>query len=364
MRAVATLALLGLVVTSCSGQAAHKASFSPSATGLPRASSSPHVASPPSAAAPSAGQGDSVVVATDGPLADGVALARIGPDRIAHDLGRLRPPPIGSAVAAQEVSLSAGDAPQACVLWSAQHVRALQCYSFGDGKGVTVAGADTSQSEMFGLSLSPDGSHLAWITQPHLTANGGEYDLVTAHYAGGVLTDRHDDVVFSDRGGECRYPFSASWLADDRVVMACSGANDASGGYAVQTLPVRAAAVPLRQRHRGRFNQYVELVAYSPTEALAVENQYCAITCADGKPRERSRAVRLDLRTGDVTKVVGFAAQGRTLVIVTGGSHGIIYTTAAQDPPYGQERAYLERPRDGVGTLIRGLTGSVLAAQP
>ena len=364
MRAVTTLALLGLVVTSCSGQAAHKASFSPSATSSAHASSSPHAASPPSAASPPAGKRDSVVVATDGAIADGVALARIGPDRIAHDLGRLRPPPIGSAVAAQEVSLSAGVAPQACVLWSAQHVRSLQCYPFGDGKGVTVAGADTSQSEMFGMSLSADGSHLAWLAQPHLTANGGEYDLVTAHYAGGILTDQHDDVVYSDRGGDCRYPFSTSWLADDRVVMACSGANDASGGYAVQTLPVRAAAVPLLQRHRGRFNQFLDLVPYSPTEALAVENHYCAITCADGKPLEKPRAVRVDLRTGEVTSVVGFAAQGRRLGIVTGGSHGIIYTTAAQDPPYGQERAYLELPGDGVGTLIRGLTGSVLAAQP
>ncbi len=164
MRAVTTLLLLGLVVTSCSGHAAHKASISPSATSSAHASSSPHAASPPSAASPPAGKRDSVVVATDGAIADGVALARIGPDRIAHDLGRLRPPPIGSAVAAQEVSLSAGVAPQACVLWSAQHVRSLQCYPFGDGKGVTVAGADTSQSEMFGMSLSADGSHLAWQT--------------------------------------------------------------------------------------------------------------------------------------------------------------------------------------------------------
>ena len=204
---------------------------------------------------------------------------------------------------------------------------------------------------------------------PHASAqddSSNDRVLVTARLLNDVLTARRDDLVYSSRsdtGAGCRWPFESSWVRPTQVLLSCSGDNDANGGYVITNVPPRGSTRTLVEHHRGRFNQYVGLTAYSQTQALAVENQYCAIECPDHKAPESARAVRVDLRTGAVTDVLATALPGREVTAVLGGRDGVIYTTAPTSGR-GPTRTYLRRADDPRGKIITGLKGDVEAAQP
>jgi hypothetical protein len=299
-----------------------------------------------------------------------VVLYRVGLDRVARSIATLLPPSTGAPFAAQEIALTAGGYPDACVLWGTQHEQRLLCYPFGGNpSGVLEATVDTTKDTLQGISLRGDGTRIAWIEAPHLSAiddSSNDRVLVTAQFSHGALASRRQELVYpnrQNRGTPCQWPFETSWTGHEQVLLSCSGDNDANGGYVTVDVPLRGHGTPLVEHHSGRFNQYVGLRAYTPTEAVGVENEYCDITCPDGKAPEAGRAVRVNLRTGAVTEVLGYAAPRRDVISVLGGNDGVVYVTAPTSG-HGPIRTYLRLPADPHGKRITGLGGDVLAAQP
>lgn len=311
---------------------------------------------------------DSVVVAAGVGL--DVVLYRVAEDHVAHVVATLRPPSTGAPFAAQEISLTAGSRPDACVLWHTQHEARLLCYPFGrNPTAVLERTVDATKQSVQGISLSGDGTRVAWIEAPHAAASDDSSNdrvLVTARFAHGVVTERHEELVYPDSSSSaapCQWPFATSWLGRTRVLLSCSGEDDANGGYVIADVAMDGHAAALVEHHLGRFNQFVGLSAYTPTQALAIENEYCNITCPDHKAPAAGRAVRVDLRTGVVTDVLGIAAAGRAVNNVLGGEHGVVYDTVPINGR-GPTRTYLRLPGDRYGKPIEGLRGDVLAAQP
>lgn len=287
---------------------------------------------------------------------DDEALYRIGTDGVAHVVRGLDQPDSGAPFEVHDATLSAGPHPTACLLWSAQHDRRVLCYPFGSSKGTPVAAADPARDsqpdEIGAIAISSDGTRFAWVDVPQDQAQPEHVRTGTLGRSG-LVTGR----VVSVEDTECaNYVVSLAWRGDG-LVLECNGENDAAGGYA--SLPVHGKGAYLDEHHPDPYNEYRGQLSVQGSSAIGIENEYCEITCEDGKPSAPFRAVRWDLTTGRVRDVLVTPAPGRSVVAVWGGPDGLVYETEGTN----DRRLYVRMPGQRVGTRVTGVK-EIDTAQP
>lgn len=347
--------LLALALAACSNGASPR----------PRPTPSTPTPTPTSAALP-------VLAVHDG---GGITLYRATAKHGLTWVAALDPPAYGDE--AKSVTLSAGDAPDACVVWlrgmddDDKAVRTVVCYPYGSTAGRAVAGITGRPTS---VALRPDGRALAWLT----TSGSPSYqiDVVVGDRDGDAVTNVRRIVPDPKRPpgkeGCCmilKGPESLAW-SGDALLLSIEGQDDEGGGLALMPLDpasvargwiagARPIAVP---RNAQGYAYYDTVVAADRRTALAVERGQGFF---DEDQRVHGRAVRIDLATARVVEVVATPATGRAVTEVSGGARGIAYTTEAVFG--GPTTYYLRLPGEAHGTPLRGLpvtTSGAVLAQP
>ena len=339
MRLVVPVAL-ALALASCT-----------SGTPKPAATASPG----PSASNPSP-SAQSLVLAVN--RHDQDLVYRVDSGRAAHLIGEIGPPP--GYGPNYDLTVAGGDHPDVCVLWGlrpavtdAGGADAAYCYPGGAAEGRRVR-TDASLGE---IALSTAGDRLFWST---VDENNEVSQAVVADYDSGRIGARRSfDPDCS------RYLLSAVWAGPERLVFHCtSGDNDDPGFLMTEELGSGTWA-PRPGQNIGDDETFVQPGSADETSVLALE-RHCESACDSAAPHMRSpRAVRVDLRTGQVIEVIATPAKGRLVDTVTGGPHGVVYVTDA-DAQHRDVRVYLRWPGEKHGTAITGLPSDVerVVAQP
>jgi hypothetical protein len=319
-------------------------------------SAHPSAASPPPSIAD---PGGFVVAATR--LAGTVELFHIGSDHKAQSLTTLSPPRAG--LVATSVSLSAGPAPVASVIWAKARFEpggTISYYLSGTSTGREVAG--TTDATV--VAVRADGRALAWVVD---FLPNGQTDIKAGDLVDGEVRDvqrvvpdparpkNKDDLFFGsvDR---------LAWAGDHQLAL-YEGVQDDEGG-GVKVLPLQADSIKqgwlkapgVGVPENDQPYQYFDQVQTADgTTALVIEREQ-----GDGEYWHRQpRAVRVDLRTGRILEVVASPLPGRFVTEVSGGSRGVLYgtnDTGRQD----SARFYARLPKELHGTPIVGLPKDVV----
>jgi hypothetical protein len=357
------------------------ASCTSSGTAGPHASGS----ALPSLVAPGASR--ALVVAVERAKHPGLWLYRVGADRRAVQVATVGPPP-GRFFSAYGMTLSAGSSPVLCVVWSGDEPEgdgsgqeSARCYAWGDRDGfaLPVEGAVSD------VALRDDGRAVAWTT----SVNQGDehtshYDLVLADLDVGRTESRvTHQRTFVTQSEELPAGATAlgcadtvglgTWAGADRLLLQAWGENDFPGELFTHTATAPAAGSTPECRvirepgHRvaDGYNFFRSVAGGDASSFLAIEGQYCEITCSDHRQPAAPRAVRVDLRSGRVLDVVASPAAGRSIQLVSGGRDGVLYASVSQRSFNGM-RVYLRWPGEKHGTLITGLPADLerVVAQP
>ena len=348
MRLVVPVVLVLALAGCTSGTASPAAHVSPSAVVSP-------AASPPTQA---------LVVAVTRNDHPGVWLYRVGADRVARHLSTIAPPR-GRFFSTYGLSLSAGQRPDVCVIWTGDEPEgdgdgeeATYCYPASQPVGHRIP----VEGQVDELALDATGTRLFWSTsdaESGATAKG----FVAAYSAGRVSAERSFALDCSN------YLLAALWDGRDRLVLHCtSGDSDDPGFLALQGISPSLGPltkIPEPSHVGAGYNTFVHPGGVSAGGVLALEGQQCDLSCPGGGTGLASRAVRLDVRTGRVLEVIATPARGRSLWNVTGGPHGFVYVTISNGPRVDM-RAYVRWPGERHGTPITGLPSDVeeVVAQP
>jgi hypothetical protein len=246
-----------------------------------------------------------------------------------------------------------------CAVWSDHETGVVECYAEGAERG-SVVPADGASGQA-PLALSYAGTSLAW------TADGptGVPDLVYARLTG------------STAGTSTRVPAWAPGEEPDEAVLvvgdlAWEGENTllVSHGYD-DDVNGAIARVSLTAPPKGWTHAYmvdggdqVWPVLYGLTSAtdagigLALQLGFFGSNGA-----ELTRAVEIDVATGQVASVVSLPAKNRRLSSVSGGADGVLYRTEGSD---GRLATYWRAPGQAHGRPLAGLPADVsdVVAQP
>ncbi len=311
-----------------------------------------------------------IVIALTDPGRRSVTVYRIDQQRHATKMATITRP--AWADFAAPVQQDVGANPGICVLFrdlsgSGPTVRSeTWCYSPGglDGRELSLG------DEIGTVVLSPDGRTAISVTDTISQVRQLSVSRIQDRTATFERSVRLDGQHL--RG--CPWPGvqSAAWAGGPNITLECLGE---SGGYFVEQNLAKfmgggSVGAGLTLRPRGSLaNGYDALTQVKPLDAdTAIAIMYVRHTCGgDYGPRcpgdlPRPEAVRVDLRTGTVLEVIAFAASGRDLTQVTGGSHGLLYVTVG-----GSEgsRVYIRWPGEKRGAQVTGLPADldVLVAQ-
>lgn len=287
-----------------------------------------------------------------------VSLYRVGEARTAMRVANLDVP--GSYFTTYGITISAGQRPDVCVVWSADEPEgdgsgreAVYCYAGLSTAGVQVP-IDGQPDE---IALDPEATRLFWsIGDPEADTLAG----VVADYSAGHVTRQ---VPFSM---DCsRYLLAALWAGRERLVLHCTSGDSDDPGFLVTEELGGGSNAPHEGHRIGPDETFVWPGYADETSVLALERR-CRAACGTEAPKMLSeRAVRVELSTGKVLEVIATPAKGRFLNAVTGGAHGIVYVTDAEGD-HRDVRVYLRWPGEKHGTLITGLPADVetVVAQP
>jgi hypothetical protein len=269
-------------------------------------------------------------------------------------------PPSGTA-RALSVRLTVGAHPQAFVLWKDSAGTVLLRYTDDspDGDRIALGVAPTS------VAISADGRKIAWLAgkPPGYEPNP---DVFVADLSGNgvrAVTQLRADANSARGGGDTQYAPSVgemTWAGDTSLLLGLeyeSGEGDKL--VRVDVDQAKGAGWGERTGFMGPTHAEVtkgfELFDVTcPSEggrALAVEGPRLHV---DGP----TRAVWLDVATGEVLGVVATPASGRSVVSVSGGSRGALYETSG---PQG-DRTYWRTGGEARGQLLVGLPPGPLEA--
>ncbi len=361
------LLLLAVVTTACSGGASSP-NARPSSDG--RTSSS---GSAPGAPAASQSADTGVVVAVTR-KSGALELHRIGNDRRAHRFAMLEPPRGGTYP--RSVSLTAGPAPDACVVWGADPLTGddeapltVLCYPHGTTAGVPLGGAT---GRVLTVALRADGGAVAWVFSHGKPTY--QTDVVVADLRDGSAVNQrravYDPQCPPSDGEKClgfSDPHTIAWAGDGALALSVASESDEASD--LRRLPLTSAAmgrgwpdgaalVPVPEQDAG-YRFFDDVVSADGRSALAIER--------DGgteEARKPQRAVRVELATGRVLGLVSTPLPGREVQSVSGGNLGVVYVTRTSSGE--SRRVYLRLPGETRGTIVTGLPSDVVAvvAQP
>ena len=362
LRAVALVGVLLLLASACSDVAETSADPTPTAVGTSTptaaASESASAVAPTPADAPDNRPGLLVaVIRPSGPL----ELRRV--DRATHRSTTVRvleAPVDGAQVV--DVAMADGPEPVICASW---HLTpgpvfddletALTCYPWGSSRGSGIANVERPIE----IALTSAGTRIAWSL-----ATAGESNPIfsTARLSDGQVADivrRRGQAAESDDAFTGRDIQDLAWTDNSHLAVSTSVQSDDGPELFhvdVDGEPGRGwledAPVVPGPTDSG-YTTYDGVRSAGATTALAHKRGY---NLADEGERPPDQAVRIEVASGRVLQVLATAAEGRTLIDVSGTEEAVLYVTGAFDDDGGTDtKAYLRLPGESRGTLITGL---------
>jgi hypothetical protein len=281
-----------------------------------------------------------------------VLLYRVVARRHASLLRAIDPP--RGPVSLDAGALSGGDDPRVCAVWRDEDPQ-----SDADGEELVcdgVGSVDKVELGSISVALDPTGHEVFWSVDPEDGTSTYTLARLGPHELGSRRT--HDL--------DCpRYLVSVGWGDASHVVLHCStGDSDDPGRLAWQQLgdvPAPAVDIPVPRSTPAGYDLLLDPGGYLDGGVLGIQRVDCVDGCPVKLPR---RAVRVDPRTGKVLEVVATPAKGRQIGTVSGGAHGVVYSTYSEAG--GGLRVYLRWPGEKHGTLITGLPADLerVVAQP
>jgi hypothetical protein len=281
-----------------------------------------------------------------------VLLYRVDERRHASLLRAVEPP--RDLMTLDKVVISAGSNPRLCSVWRDDDPK-----SDADGEELFCEGIGSVDRVEFGsisVALSPAGDEVFWSVEPE----EGTSTYTLAHLTRDAVVRKRSLAV------DCpRYLVGAGWGDASHVVLHCStGDSDDPGRLAWQQLDgtsAPAADIPVVPTTPRGYDLLLDPGGYVDGGVLAIQRVDCLDGCPVDLPR---RAVRVDPLSGKVLEVVASPAKGRQVGTVTGGAHGVAYSTYADEAD--DLRVYVRWPGERHGSPITGLPpdASEVVAQP
>ena len=291
-----------------------------------------------------------------------VGLYRLGEGHRATALRVIQTPAWVSRV--DGVQLDAREDPEVCLLLLGfepdnRARRETWCYPPGGPTGHLLP-----LDGMSDQALSSDGSELVSYKLDEF----GEEEpaaLVFSQRSGTTFSPTYTVVLDPDqRPKECHVD-GVVWAGGDNLVLGCLASGDDPSTYVVQSIAaIKSGATPGAGRTlrptgplaKG-YDWFSRMTVLDDRTALATMKitYHCGemegTVCSPNLPPPK--AVRLDLRTGEVLEVVAFAAKDRDLVDVSGGRHGLLYVTEGGSPL--SKKVYARWPGEPKSQLVTGL---------
>lgn len=286
-----------------------------------------------------------------------VTLYRVDQQRRAKKLRTLRKPAWANVVDA--VQQSAEVNPPLCLLYSSWEDPSIdfrhETWCFDPN---TTEGRELPLAGRLAAAFAADGRTLLAVSD---TADQTRELTVNRLRAGRWTTEATVNLI-DQRDGGCDV-VDAVWAGGPSVTLECPGVDNDYSVFVEQNLTqLTSGAVPgdgTELRPRGPlakgYDAFSDVTPLDADTAIALlqVNRRCGewygTVCPPGIPR--AKAVRLDLHTGRVLEVVAVAATDRSLVAVSGGSHGLVYVTEGARG----SRVYVRWPGEKHGTPVVGL---------
>lgn len=274
----------------------------------------------------------------------------------AHRLRTLQGP---AGMTASSVTLSGGEHPTVCAVWSGEKQGALECYAAGADSGTVVPGE--SAPRYANVALSYAGTSLAW------TAEGpaGVPDLVYARLKGSNAgrSTRLPALAPGDEPDEAALVVSdLAWEGDGTLLVSHAYDADVNGAVArvsITTPPNGwSNARTIEGENDGWYVLYGVRSATDAGKALALQMGFIGREGA-----QLTRAVEMNVASGRVDSVVSVPAKDRRISSVSGGVRGVLYRTEGSD---GQVWTYWRAPGQAHGVPLAGIPSDStdLVAQP
>ena len=299
-----------------------------------------------------------------------------------RDVQRVRrldaPSPAARVISA---SLSAGSNPTVCAVWrldpkpeptTTDISSSLTCYAPGSPTGVKV---DVARAEPVNVAVRADGRAVAWSTFAD-EANGridvASLDGVRINEVRSFLADPTRPEGSGEASFTGRSVGYLAWLGDDELGVSQGNQSDDDSGLTRFDVAPGSSTGWARAPHirvARSVDSIFDVVVSPPVDGavLAVDRPYWLLEEDELAKRPAPRAVRVDLRTGQVRDVVAFPAAGREVTSVSGGARGVLYVTQERDSRRDDLRdrqvvVSVRYPDEARGQPLTGLPSDVLAA--
>jgi len=212
----------------------------------------------------------------------------------------------------------------------------LLCYAPRSSTGVEV---DVPRAEPVNVAVRADGRAVAWSTAAD--EGNGRIDVAVLDGARvsevrSFLGDPGRPEGTEERSFTGRNVGALAWLGSTELAVSQGNQSDDDSGLTRFDVSPGAAQGWARAPHvrSGRsVDSIFDQVVSPPVDGsvLAVDRPYALLGDEQLAARPGARAVRVDLRTGQVRDVVAFPAAGREVTGVSGGARGVLYVTAKRD---------------------------------
>ena len=235
---------------------------------------------------------------------------------------------------------------------------------------------DVPRAEPVNVAVRADGRAVAWSTFADETngridvasLDGVQVGEVRSYLADPTRPEGSGEASFTGRNVG-----ALAWLGDDELAVSQANQSDDDSGLTRFDVTPGAtkgwARAPHVESSPDQASIY-DVVVSPPVDGavLAVDRPYWLLEEDELAKLPAPRAVRVDLRTGQVRDVVALPAGGREVTNVSGGARGVLYLTQKRDVRWDDDArdrqivVSLRYPDQERGQPLTGLPSDVLAA--